>query len=828
MSSSAGKTSGSVGLGAVIATILGLLIIAAVAAASFFFIRYRKTGTQQLKVSQSQVVITRPASMTELPAGSPINVQVSAVGQQPFTSTELWINGVLKGVQAAPPGGLISITAHYSWIPSQSGNYSLVARALTLEGGTAVSNAVFVSILPPEEPFVPEDTTGEITPVVLPAAPAGFSNPLPPASAEISVPGEEWRGSLAEWLIDLVTLVPPAAPELTAVADGCSVKIDIHDLSENEEGFALYRQTTNSQDWVLVKNFASHSGTGWVGYRDANLAGGITYYASAFNSQGEASSNLVLVNIDPETCPQPEPSFDLSTLRLKIENLNLDGQSGNIYCYRSLGDGNWLRWPEQGFITSDGATSDGMEKIIPLLSNPLILSGINGLGTNPVMDLLDLKLECWGWQDGILRSLGNFHEKIDLGERTAVHAGFLGAAFDISPEISSHTKREVFLLGEGIVPNLTRPLDPYSVENLGYIPESDQMPLIHLWVSYDKNDCMSHIQGPFEQEMNCYPLPGFNQGPGGANPQPYLIWDVNDSDCEGSPGKECFSMSWWESFAQQNPDPYNATPLLFKLQSIYLTSEGDVAKFGFGIDKTQQAVRLYPGFPPAGENTCYNGNQIFIVSLVANTSLGEITSPASNFIAVPCPQQLGEVKIEVTFNVMTVDNIDDGVGDSTADNVYGQFAARVNGELGALLRIGWWNGEEPGCEYFGSMCIPSGTNGYIADLNNGSYNLATDILLCNPAVTGSCTSDTQNEFFSNNNKLIITLKDGDSLLLFSELYDYDELSSDDAICNQYVWVGPRTVEQWAAVVNEPYNLIQPEGDATCNLQVILNALNPDQ
>jgi hypothetical protein len=78
----------------------------------------------------------------------------------------------------------------------------------------------------------------------------------------------------------------------------------------------------------------------------------------------------------------------------------------------------------------------------------------------------------------------------------------------------------------------------------------------------------------------------------------------------------------------------------------------------------------------------------------------------------------------------------------------------------------------------------------------------------------------------NNNKLVVHLKDGDSLLLDVSLWDFDNASNPDPCCNQYVWVGPRTIEQWAATVNEPYYLIQPEGDATCTLEVILNALKP--
>jgi hypothetical protein len=97
--------------------------------------------------------------------------------------------------------------------------------------------------------------------------------------------------------------VCPAAPELAVSADGCNVKLDIHDLSENEEGFGLYRQISNSPEWVHVADLASHSGKGWIETQDSNLSGGIAYYVDAFNSKGQTSSNLALVNIDPKIAP---------------------------------------------------------------------------------------------------------------------------------------------------------------------------------------------------------------------------------------------------------------------------------------------------------------------------------------------------------------------------------------------------------------------------------------------------------------------------------------------------------------------------------------------
>jgi hypothetical protein len=76
--------------------------------------------------------------------------------------------------------------------------------------------------------------------------------------------------------------------------------------------------------------------------------------------------------------------------------------------------------------------------------------------------------------------------------------------------------------------------------------------------------------------------------------------------------------------------------------------------------------------------------------------------------------------------------------------------------------------------------------------------------------------------------MVVTLHDGDSLQLVSELYDHDQVPHDDAICNADLWVGPRNLAQWSTTVNESYHLVQPGGDATCSVWVSINAIGPGQ
>jgi hypothetical protein len=245
---------------------------------------------------------------------------------------------------------------------------------------------------------------------------------------------------------------------------------------------------------------------------------------------------------------------------------------------------------------------------------------------------------------------------------------------------------------------------------------------------------------------------------------------------------------------------------------------GGSGSMGIQYEEYQQATRILPNNPESDSELCFNGYRIFDVVLDVNTSLGEFTS-TSPMVAVPCPKALNSVQVEVTFHTMDIENIDDGPGDHTADNVYGQWTGRVNGQLGATLLAGWWGGEGPIGDY-------GGTNGYIENLSAGYYDLA-NFQLCLQG-RDDCDFNLYANYFYNNNKMVVTLQDGDSLQLVSELYDHDQSSSADPICNADLWVGPRNLAQWSTTANESYHLVQPGGDATCNVWVSINAIGPGQ
>jgi hypothetical protein len=799
----------------------GILVILGIATAAFFFLRYRASVKLHASANPSLVRISQPVNMAQFMAGVPIQVQVNAAGQSPFTTVELWINGVLEGVQVVPGGGRASTSAMFWWIPPDEGNYALVGRAIDETNGSASSQAVIVFVSQSENQNQPTAEADRANPAVLPAPSEEYSSPEMPAGDEIT-PADEWQGSPGDWLNSLTSDSPPAAPELAVTAEGCNVKLDIHDLSENEEGFSVYRQTTNSQAWVHVTDLASHPGQDWIEYQDTNLSGGITYYITAFNSQGETSSNLALANIDPTPCPPPEPPYRLPVLHLKVKNLNIAENNAKIYCYSSLNSGQWSRWPEAGFLVG----GENMQAI-PLLVNPLILANLDDEGVPPETQPLDLELECWGWLAGKLKLLGGFAEKIDLESPIEHHAAFEEADFDISPEIISGAKINTFQLGDNL-PQLAGGYENiYDVEELGFLPESSQMPLLHAELSYQPNDCFDSISmGPAKDDELCFPLPGFDYGSNGPNPQPYIVWDViSDSLCGARPeGYPCLSLDWWKGFTAANPDPYDPGIQWYLDYSIFYNDVYSGSE-GWPYDIRQQAWRIDPDFPTISEQLCGNGYEIISVYLVARTSYGVIRSAPSNEVAVPCPySKPDEVDIQVTWNTLTLNGIDDGYNnDLTEDHTaeaYGVFYTTLNqyGARSLSLQMGYSTRAE-GVE------VPPGVDHYY-ELNDGAYDIAGFRLALVQYQMNECQDSSC--YATNHNIVTYTVHDRDQLILGVAMWDYDEHSDHDNICFGQLYIGSRSIYEWAETSNEHYDLIYPEGmgDATCVVGVTLNALFP--
>ena len=179
--------------------LLGAVAVAAVAALgviAFKFISYKETGGIPAGTTFSQVAISYPSQGVQLELNDPLKVEAAAIGSKPFTSMELWINGELLGVQAAPSGGAYPFSTFFSWTPAEEGIYSLIAAAIDADGNKKISAQVVVYVAQTETGIeqVSSDLNG--SPSIMPPPPAGgYSPPEGPSDNESQGITGIWKGS---------------------------------------------------------------------------------------------------------------------------------------------------------------------------------------------------------------------------------------------------------------------------------------------------------------------------------------------------------------------------------------------------------------------------------------------------------------------------------------------------------------------------------------------------------------------------------------------------------------------------------------------------------
>lgn len=96
-----------------------------------------------------QIRITHPNSKSGWPLNFAIPIQITAQGQQPVTSIELYVNGMLYDTQSIETDQQNQpYLTLWHWQPGTTGKFILVARALDVFGGTGISNAVMIEAGP--------------------------------------------------------------------------------------------------------------------------------------------------------------------------------------------------------------------------------------------------------------------------------------------------------------------------------------------------------------------------------------------------------------------------------------------------------------------------------------------------------------------------------------------------------------------------------------------------------------------------------------------------------------------------------------------------------
>lgn len=816
--------------------LLGFAIIAAalVILIGYQYSQYRATGGELLQPDPGQITI-RLAKSASFVAGSPVMVPVSAVGYEPFLSAELWVDGALAGVDAAPSGGATPFDADFTWIPTQPGVHQIIARAIDSSQRVASSAAVLVLVLPDEalaegsedEAAEPETDGGGASPVVFPAAPAGAAQtPIPPGSDDAVGESQPWQGSPGDWINNLTTDSAPTTPEIIGKPFGCGANIFIRDLSDNEEGFHVYRQGLNASAWSQIATLASQDQDEWIKFTDEGVFGPTSYYVSAFNSQGEATSNIVMAHIPADAdnpCLPEDQANDLPVLTVELANLFPKLETEQSYCYQSIGGMLWSRLPEDGFYTP-GEAGLQIDKAV----SQLLLSDPDG---QPLFENLDLYLECWGWSGGELQFLGKSVQTIDLSNPNDVQID-LGS-------ISAEVLVDILNLSDL---NFDLPVDMIPVEEPFFDPEiakkfiynfasTAQMPFIAAWLSYDPDVCTTYLEQEAQNVLGslllCQPYPSFNIGPGGANPQPYIVWLLLDNTCPAGFNEECRPFSFWQKLAESRG------------ANIRWNIDHETPKAGYDFSVEHPLRHVYV----SGNYNCSNGYNVIKVQMqVLDPDGPDFNGPWSNWVAVPCGSEISDsVFIEVSFESIHLNNLEDGDSDSTGCigpescddiEVYGRFGARswptntrsfVHVGQNPDYYNGCWNPEDYQAD------LEQGTLGCVQDWAFGTKNLASEGLCVateSQSVNWDHWSHCFNEWANFNNKIIIPVQNGSDIKLAADLYDHDVSSGHDAACVTHLWTDTKTLMQWAQTTNEVYTLSADHANADCEVKIILNAVTP--
>ncbi|MFQ6102485.1 MAG: hypothetical protein ACE5OS_14830 [Anaerolineae bacterium] len=799
---------GCFGVGILAVLAIGLGVVAS------RYMRYRDAGgAEAIDPTLPQIAISSPAGGAALPVGSPVNVQAVAIGYDPFLSTELWVDGVLAGVEAGPSGGVTPFNADFTWFPIEPGVHQLVARAMDAGRNVASSAGVLVVVLPDETlaeaapegegaqpvaegpPSAEEGETGQAAgeaattggspaPVVFPqAAPEAAQPPAPPGPDASVGPSQPWSGTPGNWITSLTAQAAPNAPQLVGGPAACGANLTIQDTSDNEEGFLVFRLGLNAPGWTQIAALASQSQNDWITFSDSDISGPISYYVSAFNSQGESASNIVLVNVDPAGCPPPSEELPVLTVELSSLIPKLDVEQA--YCYQSLGGLHWTRLPEFGFFTpgEDGLDIEGqIEK--------LLLTDFDG---EPLFETLELKLECWGWDGGALTFLGEFAEVLDLANPTDLLVEGEGLSAEVLVREGDWPEPAYFDVTSSAL--LSKDWAQFF-----FPPKAAQMPWISAWLTYDPEVCKAHASlWPY---MCFNPLKGFNLGPGGVNPQPYLVWLVHPPPgCPAQSWEDCLPFSWWVAYAQAKG-----------YELIWWIELAPYEHF-WGFVEPSRTVWRY---------NCYAGSVAARVKMQIGKLglLNAFESTPSNWVDIPCGTPIGDtVLIEVTFQTLHLDNVDDDDWPEEEDvEVYGRFEARQSSWTTAAGRV-----VVASAPQFCSLCQPPFTD--------GDYPLSARSLCVAPAEeVKKFSSGDPNlcpyKWHKKNNKLVLAVQDGDAIKLAVDLTDHDEWSGDDPVCITSLWTESKTLLQWAVTSNETYQLSADHNNADCKVDIVLNAVAP--
>ena len=134
-----------------VTAIIGIAIFLLLVSAAYYGYRQIPSIAEQLPPGSTpiQISITHPKNNTGWPLNYAIPIQIAAIGVEPITSVELFVNGTLYGTQQIEDQSTNQqYLTLWEWQPGISGKFILVVRALDVSGSTGISNPVLIEAGP--------------------------------------------------------------------------------------------------------------------------------------------------------------------------------------------------------------------------------------------------------------------------------------------------------------------------------------------------------------------------------------------------------------------------------------------------------------------------------------------------------------------------------------------------------------------------------------------------------------------------------------------------------------------------------------------------------
>jgi hypothetical protein len=405
------KTLNRILMGLVLAGLVGIIFLLAL-----FFINLPSISSQLPPGSTPlNVNLFLPENGSRLPSGAYASVQAEALGVNPITTVQFWVDGIAVAASNAGEGiNSNTLNANWSWLPASDGAHILVARAEDGQGNVGVSNPVRVMVTAQGSDRDPAaDAQPDLPDISISNNPNTQPQPgLPtappvPGPGQFSPPPSGGNNPLPIWFainFHLLTGVQntPLAPQVAVAVNNCDVNLYIYDKSQDENGFFVYRMDAGDSSFNRIATLAASNGPVAFLYVDAGLSGTSLYYVASFNGVGESAGNIVQADVVGPSCASAAPQGP----QFSNPKMTVSQPMDQVYCYISFDSSDWARIPK------------GMDSFIfPNAQGEFDLSPYLGsLSSAPITQDTLLLFECWGWSGGALQDLGKAQTTLKPGQ----------------------------------------------------------------------------------------------------------------------------------------------------------------------------------------------------------------------------------------------------------------------------------------------------------------------------------------------------------------------------------------------------------------------------